>query len=347
MIELCSQHYRRFTGTLLGLLGALAVSDSIGLADEVVVHGSTSTSRITINCEVLDYTGKKLVIKTAANKNEQTYSAADVVSVRTMHTDAHESGLKALAAGDTDAAEAAFDRAVNQELRTWVRRELLALQIRCSLRRADWVAAGQRFSRLYQSDPDTRHVDLLPLNWSPRPIDTAAARGQAAVWLRDKQQPLTQLLAASWLCFEAKYDAECEQAWPSLVRLPDERLRTLAQWQSYRRRAAVEGIEDTEIARWESRVTKLEPPLRAGPYFMLGLAFERRHEFDLAAAAFLRLPFAHPTDHPITADALFNASVCIERTGLSTEAASLRQELITKYRHTTAAIKAEEGLRKR
>lgn len=346
MIE-ASLPRRLVTAMLIKLVSVLAANSSIGHADEVVVHGSTSTSRITINCEVLDYTGKRLVIKTAANKNDQTYSAADVVSVRTMHNDAHESGLKALAAGDTDAAEAAFDRAINQELRTWVRRELLAFQIRCSLRRSDWVTAGQRFSRLYQSDPDTRHIDLLPLSWSPRPADNAAVRGQAAVWLRDKQQPVTQLLAASWLCFEPKYDAECEQVWPSLVRLPDERLRTLAQWQSYRRRAAIEGIEDTEIARWESRVSKLEPPMRAGPYFMLGLAFERRHEFDLAAAAFLRLPFAHPTDHPVTAEALLNASHCLEKTGLSAEAESLRQELITKFRHTPSATKAEEGLRKR
>lgn len=314
-------------------------------ADEVVIQASTAHSRITITGEVLDYTGKKLTIKLAPNKPEQTYSTSEVISVKTSHNDAHEAGLKALTAGDHDTAEAAFERAINQELRTWVRRELLALQVRCSLRQSNWIAAAQRFNRLYQSDIDTRQIDLIPLFWSVHPTD-APTRGQAAVWLRDKQ-PLLQLIAASWLCFEPKYDAECEQLWPSLVRNPDERLRTLAQWQSYRRRLAVDGVGDLELQRWEQRVAKLEAPQRAGPYYLIGQALSARHEFDLAAGAFLRLPFAHPSDHPLTAEALLNASKCLDKAGMRTEATALLNELMTKFAQTPFAAEADRLLKQR
>ncbi len=318
----------------------------IARADEVVLQGSTATSRITLTGEILDYTGKKLTLKTAASKTEQTYSAADVVSVRFEQNDAHVTGLKALAAGDHETAETAFARADDQEVRVWVRRELLALQVRCALRKSDWVSAAQRFHRLYQSDTDTRHIDLIPLFWSQRPTADAATRGQSVVWLRDKQQ-LLQLLGASWLCLEPKYEGECEQLWPTLIRHPDERLRTLAQWQSYRRRLTVEGIGDNELQRWETRIRKLDAPLRAGPYFLLGQAFVARHEFDLAAAAFLRLPLAHATDHPLTAEALLNAARCIDKTGMRPEAVTLFKEVTTKFGHTSFAAEAETALKSR
>lgn len=325
---------------------ALAASVTSSRADEIVIQGSTPNSRITLTGEILDYTGKKLTLKTAANKPEQTYAASDIVSVKTDFNDAHQAGLNALSSGDLNAAEAAFDRAAGQEVRVWVRRELLALQTRCALRSADWVLAAQRFSRLYQSDPETQHIDLVPLFWSPRPPVDAALRGQATVWLREKQS-LLQLIGGSWLCFEPKYDGECEQLWPTLIRNPDERLRTLAQWQSYRRRLAVEGIGDIELQRWETRIPKLDAPLRAGPYFLLGQAFVARHEFDLAAGAFLRLPLAHPTDHALTAEALLNAARCLNKSGLRSEAETLFKEVTTKFAHTTVAREAEMSLRSR
>lgn len=315
-------------------------------ADEVVIQGSTPNSRITITGEIIDYTGKKLTLKTAPNKPEQTYAASDIVSVKTDYNDAYQSGYKALTAGDHDAADAAFDRAINQEVRVWVRREVLALQIRCSLRKADWVIAAQRFHRLYQSDTETRHIDLIPLFWSQRPSQDAVVRGQAAVWLREKQS-LLQLVGASWLCFEPKYDGECEQLWPALIRNPDERLRTLAQWQSYRRRLAIEGIGDIELQRWETRIPKLDEPMRAGPYFLLGQAFVARHEFDLAAGTFLRLPFAHSSDHPLTAEALLNAARCLDKAGMRSEAESLFKEVLAKFAHTSSARDAELALRSR
>lgn len=327
------------------LLSVLMPATSTTHADEVVIQASTATSRITITGEILDYTGKKLTFKLAPNKPEQTYSASEVVSVKTSYNDAHEAGMKALAAGDHGTAESAFERAINQELRTWVRRELLALQVRCSLRQGHWNVAAQRFNRLYQSDVDTRHIDLIPLLWSTSSID-AATRGQAVVWLRDKQS-LLQLIGASWLCFEPKYEAECEQLWQSLVRNPDERLRSLAQWQSYRRRLAVEGIGDLELQRWEQRVSKLDAPQRAGPYFLIGQAFAARHEFDLAAGAFLRLPLAHPNDHPITSEALLNASRCLDKAGMRTAADALLKELVTKFAHTPFAAEADRLLKQR
>lgn len=315
-----------------------------GTADEVILRGSTSASRITLTGEVLDYTGKRLTLRTAPTKPEQSYSAADVIAVKTSYNEAHQAGLRALDQGQTELAAPAFERALEQELRTWVRRDLLVLQVRCDLRREDWVSAAQRFLRLYQSDPDTKSIDLMPVRWTTQAI-TLEMRGQAAVWLKESS-PISSLIAASWLCFEPKYETECEHLWPSLVRLPDERLRSLAQWQSYRRRQHFEGVDEPEIRRWEARISRLPHELRAGPYFMLGQAFGTLHQHDLAAATYLRVPFSHSTDHPLTSRALFEAAVCFERMRLNSEATALFREVVDQHGHTQAAHEARLKLGK-
>ena len=311
--------------------------------DEVVLQGASGTSRITIKCEVLDYTGKSLVALSSTGK-QSTHLAADVIAVRTLQTSSHDSGIKELAAGRIAEAEALFEKAMNQESRQWVRREILALMIRCSLRKAEWTNAGTRFLRLIQSDPDTRHIALIPLAWSRRPHDSPA-RGNAILWLREKHS-LARLIGASFLVFEPKYAAEVEQVLQELVQHPDERLRTLAQWQQWRRQSGAEETSEIEIKRWEDRIAKLPPEMRAGPYFVLAQGFASRYEFDLAAAAYLRLPFGDLTDHPVKVEALLEAAHALQRCGMKTEATRLYREFLSTYGDSPLAKEAQSSLDK-
>ena len=337
------------TSIVLRLIGIMSVSLVLtGVAfaqatDEVVLQASTATSRITIKCEVLDYTGKSLVALSSTGK-QTTYLAADVISVRTLQTGSHDAGIKEITAGRIAEAEALFEKAMNQESRQWVRREILALLIRCSLRKSDWTAAGTRFLRLVQSDPDTRHIDLIPLAWSRRPHDSQT-RGNAILWLRDKQ-PMARLIGASFLVFEPKYAAEAERALQELVQQPDERLQTLAQWQQWRRQIGADETSENELKRWEDRIAKLPPEMRAGPYFVLAQGFASRFEFDLAAATYLRLPLGDATDHPVTIEAFLEAAHALQRCGMKAEAARLYREIVTQYGDSPLAQEAQSSLEK-
>lgn len=311
--------------------------------DEVVLQASTATSRITIKCEVIDYTGKSLVALSSTGK-QSTYPAADVISVRTLHNSSHDSGIQELAAGRIAQAEPLLDKALSQETRQWVRREILALLIRCSLRKSEWTDAGTRFLRLIQSDPETRHIDLIPLAWSRRPHNSQT-RGNALLWLRDKQ-PMARLMGASFLVFEPKYADEADRALQELVKQPDERLRTLAQWQQWRRQTGADETSENEIKRREERIAKLPPEMRAGPYFVLAQGFASRFEFDLAAAAYLRLPFGDSTDHPVTIEAFLEAAHALQRCGMKTEAARLYREIVAEYGDSPLAQEAQSSLEK-
>ncbi len=319
-----------------------AVLSSLVQADEVVVQASTARSRITITGEILEYNGRFLVIQTGTGTGQQRYSAAEVVSVKTSYTSAHTAGLRLFKAGKGELALREFETAVSQEPRTWVRRDILALLIRCALRADDFATAGSRFKMLYESDPDSPQIAVIPLYWSNKPA-RGAARLQAVKWLTDEQFVM-RLVGASLLMFDPEYAESARDTMKELRRAPGEQIREFAWWQQWRLSIHSKEVSDFDIERWEDRIVGIAPVMRAGPYFVLGQGYLVRQDFDLAAAAFLQLPLVYQSDHPITGQACFEAGQSLARIGQTEEAARLYREVIDRFHWTPAARSAESLL---
>ena len=130
-----------------------------------------------------------------------------------------------------------------------------------------------------------------------------------------------------------------------LNRLPDDRIRNLAQWQERRLQITNRKVSEFDISNWATAITRLEPPLRAGPIFLLGQARLIRQEYDLAAAEFLKLPIVYSSDHPLIARSSFEAGRALLQNGLRVEAARLFQETSTRYPWSTAASDARAELK--
>lgn len=327
-------------GSIKVLLTAVCLSASAATADEVVVQASTARSRITITGDIIEHNGRLLVIQTGAV--QQRFRAEEVISVKTSYSSAHTAGLRLLKANRSDLALPEFERAISQEQRTWVRRDLLALLIRCALRANDFAMAGARFKLLFESDTESPHIALMPLLWSNAPA-RGTARLKAVEWLTSTESAM-QLVGSSLLLFDPEHAESAREVLKKLQRAPHERIRELAWWQKWRLSIHAKDVSDFDMERWEERVTDIAPAMRAGPYFIVGQGHLVRQDFDLAAAAFLQLPLVYQSDHPLTAEACFEAGQSLARIGQTAEAARLYREVTDRFSWTTAARSAAEAL---
>jgi len=320
------------------------VSAQSEFTDQVVLQGATVSSRVTIQCEITDYTGESIVIRTATLKNERSFPVSQVVTVKTPKMASHERGLKHLDSGEYQQAEATLTQALTDEARRWMRREILADLIRCSLRQNRYAAAGTQFMRLYAADQTTRHIRLIPLVWDDVTLDQET-RNTAAAWLKEKSAIL-RLIGASLLLSDPQHGESARTVLQALGQVPGQRIRLLAAWQAWRLKQKSSNVGDLELTRYETQIEELERYLQPGPWYLIGQAHLNRQEYDLAAAAFLRLPLVHDSDHPLTAQAMFNAARALEQIGFRSQATLLDQEVTDRYAWSPAAKLSQQALRK-
>lgn len=310
--------------------------------DEVVRRGSTAGSRITIRCEIIDYTGRFLTARKQTGDQLMQIRSSDVITIRTAQTEEHKNGIKAFDAGKTQEAETQLSEAVKVEPRIWMRRQILTLLIRCALKRNDYITAGTRFQLLFESDPETSHLNLVPLLWDESAAD-GETRSVAIGWLKDPA-PMTKLMGASHLFFDPGYSETVMEVLNELARTPGEGISQLATWQRRRLRIRSREVSAIDIERWESQIEKLDPSLRPGPYFILGQAWLVRQDFEMAAATFLKVPLIHDSENPVSALSLLSAGRALSRIGLQGDAAQLYSEVLSRYSYAAVAGEAREEL---
>lgn len=345
-------HRERWARSQLGLLilvTAVFVAPSIAagqtrFTDKVVLQGTTASSRVTLQCEVTDYTGEAIVLRTPTAKDDRRFPSSQVVSVKTPRMASHERGLEHLKKAEYYQAEESLTQALTDEARRWVRREILADLVRCSLRQNRYAAAGSQFQRLFLADRTTRHIRLIPLVWDDTPID-AETRVTAASWLEDKESVM-RLIGASLLLRDSRYGESAQDMLRNLASEPGRRVRLLASWQEWRLKQRTGEVSDLELARRETLVEELDKELRPGPWYLIAKAHLIRQEYDLASAAFLRLPLLHDSDHPVTPLAMFNAARALEQIGFRRQAAQLDQEVIDRYAWSPAAKLSQQAIQK-
>ncbi len=311
-------------------------------ADEVVQRGSTPGSRITIRCQIIDYTGSKLTYKQSSANKPKELRSSNVITIRTAQTTAQKEGIKAFNEGKTRDAEFQFTEAVNAEPRVWMRREILSMLVRCALKRNDYLTAGTRFQLLFESDAETSHINLIPLFWN-----ATAAQGEtrtaAISWLND-EKPITRLMAASWLFFDPGYSEKSLAVLNELARSPGNRIKQLASWQRLRFNIRAGDVTDFNLQRWDTNLSKLEPVLRPGPIFLLGRGYVVRQDFEIAAATFLKVPLVYDSEHPLSAECMIEAGRALTRIGLRKDAAKLYSEVLDRYAYAAVSNDARQAL---
>ena len=310
-------------------------------AQDRVLIQQPGGSRFPMSGYIEDYTGREIALRIKPNEPVRRYPRADIIEVTTEYTPHHDRGRKLFASGKIAEARDEFTAALNDEDRPWVRREILASQVRCALWNGDYYTAVSRFVPIVQSDAETFHYGLAPLNWTD---DQPAAnlRLDARNWIGPKAAPLSQLIGASWLLSVADGTVEAQATLKKLAREPDIRIQRLAQMQLWRiKLKGSSQLDPDEITGWEKFIEDLSVELRGGSYFVIGQAWKQRKEHENGARAFLWLPLIYDADRWLSSRACFEAAQSLSNAGDRTQAVKLYSEVVFRYGDSPWGPKAE------
>lgn len=344
-LPVVSRRRRRFD-VAIGLLAAamcgLAVSAgaAVGRAEDTVelVRGPDGKPGPVFRGEILEIAGGKLKIRRADGR-EDSVPWPRVAQYRTTWPNG-------LAAADRLRDERRYADALNAYLaasqtepRGWVKDVIKARAIACFREQPQPVRAGELFLSMYQRDPETPHFDLIPLAWIPASEAVESTDGKlrdsAQRWLAEAASPGSMLLGASWL-ISAGEPGRAVVPLRSLTQNADKRVALLAEAQLWRTRLVQ--AQESEVEVWERIPPRLPGPLRAGPYFTLGLAWQQCQQPERAALAFLRVPIEHPDQVALAAAALELAARQFDQLQWPEEAARLRRERATRFGGKVEAI---------
>ena len=270
------------------------------------------------------------------------YPTGDVIRVVTPRLPAHLAGLRAWSNRQVDVARDELDRALREEPREWVRREILAALVTADLAAADRPAAGAHWLALWRSDPGaTDRLGLAPVPWGDRPPRAAdlAAANRWATGPDDAEK----LLGAGVLVGQPNRRAEAVASLKRLSRSGTPQIAELARLQRWRAKVLDGQSTDGERDAARRRIESLSEALRAGPLFTLGVASAAAGRNDEAIAAFLWAPAADPADPVRAADGLLRAADLL-RAGDPLAAVRLWRECESRFPFAEAAETARRRL---
>lgn len=300
--------------------------------DQVILQTEGTGSRLTLPCLIVDYTGERITVQFKTGPTQKTYPAEQVIEVRTTWLESHERGRKLLAERKLNEAAQALQSALVAEKRGWVQREILASLIRCSLRQDDRASAGTRFLKLLESDRSTRHFGLIPLVWASEQVPEAA-KAKARIWLTEESDT-SRLLGASLLLDDANLGESAAHELQALQRVTDDRIRSLAQAQSWRLKLRALEMSDLELNRWDTRIRDMPVTIRSGPAYLLGRGWTMRREHERAATSLLWVTLMDDTDPRLAARAGVEAAESLKRLGQAEDARRILQEVATRFPDT-------------
>lgn len=337
------RNWRNYDASLFAKRMALVVtllclSGPASAQDRVVVK-QPGTGHFPLTGLVEDYTGKELIIRTKIGDRRRSFPKSEVIEVQTPYNAHHEKGRQLLANGQASEAAVELNQAIKEEDRIWVRREILALLVKCALWNGDYRPAVSRFLLITESDPETFHFNVAPLAWTDD-VPATDLRLEAKTWMASRS-PMSKLFGASHLLSEPASSADAEAALRFLSRESNLRVQRLAQMQLWRQRVRTGAASPAEMARWETAVEELPEEIRAGGYFVLGQAYRKQREPERAAAALLWLPLVYDADRHLAARACYLAGEQIESLGDRHQATNLFSEVVYRFGDTPWGPQAE------
>lgn len=327
-----------FVGVLL--FGQLAAAQK---PDKVEFRNGSRHSRMTLYGTIEDYSDGKLTLRMLNRGTTKTILQHEVIDVQTPLVASHIKGLQAFRKKEFDSARRHLEAALKDETRKWVHQDIRALMVQVESRVGDHTAAMVHFAKLIQLDSKTRHLHLIPLIWHSR-ITTSREQNAARVLLTRTDLSI-RLMGASVLLSDSKNSWSGESELQSLVSSGKPNLVHLARAQLWRIKLREEIPSETMLAAMTSRIASMPDSLKAGPYYLLGQAYLRRHEYDKAAVAFLRLPLVHDTDHRLAGQSALEAAEALVAGGRLDESKTLFREVATRFSDTPAAKFANAALK--
>ncbi len=306
--------------------------------DRVVVRNASGVGQLAMTGTIIDYAGQRVTMKTRSGQRRE-FDAAQLVEIQTPQSAPHANGLRLMRRGNYREARQSFSSAIAEEKRTWVRRDILALMVRCSLALDDYASAVSRFLTLVGSDPQTRHFRDIPLCWGDDSLSDAL-RADARSWLADDSE-IARLIGASFLLDELKTRDFAEAEFHRLRRGRDPRVVEFARMQLWRQNLREGDVSLRTIARWEQNVKALPEELRAGPWYLVGKAYVMNKDYERAAIAFLWLPTIYDRNQEFAARGAVSAAQALIAIGQKTEAATLCREVVGRFTHSGHTAQAQ------
>jgi len=323
--------------TLVILITA-SLTQSVVSQDAVTITTGHNGQK-TLNGRVVDYTGRELQLELSGGRRKSIPSLK-VLDVATKLSEQNLIADSLLEKGDFERALAMYRRAMDSETRRWVRRQILAHMIRCYQALGQKRPACEAFLLLTQSDPDTLYFDCIPLAWLPSQPSHDLEQA-AHTWLLREHSPVAVLLGASHM-LSGENGPEALTKLKSLETARDRRISQLACSQTWRAKIAT--ANEQEIDLWANSIDAMPHSLRAGPYFILGLAHNKYQRYEEAALAWLRVPILFQTQHELSARSLLEAGKSLEKLNRPHKAATLYSELIKKYPKSLSSFEARQQL---
>ncbi|OHB80424.1 MAG: hypothetical protein A2V98_21030 [Planctomycetes bacterium RBG_16_64_12] len=328
----------RMLPAVVGLAACLGVTgaaqDTVHIANPKSAHGYAQWKG-----RVQDYTGRALEIELPGGL-KRSFPADQVVRIETQYTPRQVEAEKRFAEGEYASALALYREARNTDPRRWVRRQITAQMVWCHQALEQPELAGEEFLLLLLDDPTTPYFACIPLAWVPSQPSLALERA-AGEWMRRGEMPAAVLLGASHLMSTGARPKALD-ALSRLTTDTDPPVRFLALAQTWRAAVVTAGPE--QVDSWGETIERMPEPLRAGPYYVLGLARAQKQQWGEAALAWLRTAILFPEHRALAARSLLDAGQSLERLGRSQQAIPLYRELVETYPKTPADVEARRRL---
>lgn len=309
------------------------------VAEDVVLlkaSGGARTPRRVVG-EITDYTGREIKVRTASGR-ETSLPADRVEEISTEYTEPHVAANELMEQQKFDEALAQYKAALAAEKRPWVQRQILADIAWCQRARGRDVDAAQAFLLIVKHDPETPYYDAIPLAWRPGELAADAER-KAIEYLGETSNPVGQLIGASWLLSSTSHRAAAIEALESLTESREKNVAQLAVAQLWRTQIVTARRDDA--SRWLAAIERMPPPVRGGPYYLLGQLFASHKQYDDAAIALMRAPVLHARDRLLASESLLAAAEALTAAGDNAQAAICLQELGRDYADSPAAAAAK------
>ncbi|MEM7784036.1 MAG: hypothetical protein AAF623_11830 [Planctomycetota bacterium] len=289
------------------------------VADVVVTRRANSEETIKRNGTIVEWKGSSLTLENNGRRKEIPNES--IVEVQTGWNGSHLKGNELLEKGLANEALARYQKAMQEELRPWVKRMISAQLVKVYLMLEQPASAAKQFLLILNEDPDTRFLKLSPLNWA----ETGTANPELAKFAQS-DTPSIQLLGASWLL-----SVDREKAIRVLTELTtdlDPRIRAMATAQLWRTRTQV---NEKQISVWQSNLAKMPRQIRAGPLLVLATTQARSGLREAATLNFMKVRILYPDQQSLAAAALFRAAKLFRQQNDLQAADSLVDELKRVY----------------
>lgn len=346
--------YPRHASCLRGLSALLLLLTLLSPAsaeERVVVRPATPgpmAAERTLTGTIVDYNGKELRMELTGGQTT-VVPAARVAEIQFQRSEAHAQAREHFAAGRYAESVDAYRTAVQQEMRPWVRRILLAEVVTCFESQGEIIRAAETYLSLLKLDEHWQYFERIPLAWTTSFVD-GAVEARAATWLERRDSPPAQLLGASWSLSGPRRGVAVELL-RELSNHTDPRIAHLADAQLWRANLATVGPQ--ELNAWQGQIDRMPAELRPGPYLVLGKGWLAQDARKLgptsdahkqAANAFLRAPVLVPERHALAAAGLEGAADALARLQWHDEETSVLRELASRFPQSAAGEAAKRRL---